>query len=308
MHLNWRNLLLIFLPVVLVTVVDLSLKQLILSLDLHVQLGVVKIAATANKGIIGGYFSDSAKPIFQIPMIALGFFVLVLLYFIQLFAPVKSKLMRVAISLFFGGTFANVADRFNHGYVVDYLQFKFFNCSTPTFNLADVVQFAGIGIIFYLQSQPSTFDDSGAQNLWVSKQFQKRYSAQLVATGFGLVAVLGVLSYAFVRVVMGELAVVPEIKAQFLQAYLLFFVCMSITFLLFLYLVGKALSAYVAKPILTFEHYLRRLAGGDYNVIHIDEPEFSYLENLSDGVRDHIVGLHEQIRRSKIRTQTGGKE
>jgi signal peptidase II len=288
--------------------VDLSLKQLILSLDLHVQAGIIKIAATANKGIIGGYFSDSARPIYQIPMVALGFFVLVLLYFIQLFAPVKSKLMRVSISLFFGGTFANVADRFTHGYVIDYLQFNFFNRFSPSFNLADFVQYVGIAIIFYLQFQPSTFDDSHTQKLWVSKQFQKRYSAQLVVTGFGLVAVLGVLSYTFVRVVMSELAVVPEIKAQFLQAYSIFFVSLSVTFLLFLYLVGKALSAYVAKPILQFEHYLRRLASGDYNVIHIDEPEFSYLENLSDGVRDHIVGLNDQIRRLKVRTRTGGKE
>jgi signal peptidase II len=308
MSLNLRNLTAIFLPVLLVSIFDLYLKHLILDHPEQVRIGFVTLSAVANKGIIGGYFSDSAKPIFQIPMITLGFFLLVLLYFLQLFSPVRSPVMRTAISVFFGGIFANVLDRLIHGYVIDYVVFNFFGHASPAFNMADFVQYIGVMMIFLLQFKPSTFDETYSHRLWVSRQFQKRYSMQLVTVGFFLVMVFGALSYSFVRVVLNELAVVSEIKAQFLHDYMIFFLSISVTFLLFLFLVGKSLSAYVAKPILNFEHYLRNLSSGKYDVFSINEPEFAYLEKLSDGVRDHITSLHEEIEQLKTRSQVGRKK
>jgi lipoprotein signal peptidase len=302
MNLNWRNALLIFAPVVFVSVADLTIKSYVLNHpDMHHWL-FFDITPLANKGIIGGYFSEAARPIYQIPMVALGFFLLVLLYFIQLFAPLRSTAMRLAISMFFGGIFANVCDRFMHGYVVDYVPAGFL-----TLNLADVIQYICIAVIFVLQFRPSTFDEEIGKNLWVSPKFQRRYSLQLLTVGFFLVLVFGVLSYSFIRVVLSELSVVTPIKSQFLQAYMVFFVSISITFLVFLFLVGKALSAYVAKPMLNFEHYLRSLARGDYNVFHVDEPEFNYLEDLSDKVRDHMVEIHEELRQLRVRKQPRDK-
>ena len=237
-----------------------------------------------------------------------GFFLLVLLYFIQLFAPLKSNTMRIAISLFFGGTFANVIDRLLHGYVLDYIKFQFLGNSSPAFNFADIVQLVGIGMMFVWQFFPATFDEKFTDNLWVSKQFQKRYSLQLVTLGFFLVLVFGALSFTFVKVVLEELSVVAQIKTKFLQDYMIFFLSLAVTFLLFLFLMGKALSAHVAKPILNFEQYLRGLASGKYSVFRVEEPEFAYLEQLSDDVRDHITALHEEIQRLKTRSKMGRKE
>ena len=308
MRFTSRNLTIVFLPVLLAVVLDLILKHVALRQNSDAQFLFITIHVVANKGIIGGYFSDAAKPLFQIPMVTLGFFLLTLLYFIQLFAPVKSRVMRVAISLFFGGVFANVVDRLIHGYVIDYMVFNVFGFHSFPMNLADLIQIAGILLIFIWQFRPSTFDDSYFAKMWVSRQFQKRYTRQLMILGFFLILIFGVLSYMFMKVALDELSVVSAIKGRLLQDYLIFFLSLAVTFLLFLFLIGKALSAYVANPILKFENYLSNLSKGNYGVFQLNEPEFSYLESLSDGVRDHMMGLQQELKRLKSRAKMGNQK
>lgn len=292
-------------PVAVVTALDLFLKKLILAAELHGEFLFFKINVVANQGIIGGYFSGQAKPVFQIPLVTLGFFLLVCLYFIQQFAPIKSPVMRLSISLFFGGVFANVIDRLLRGYVVDYLAVNFFGKATPTFNLADLFQYLGIVLMFIWQFFPSTYDDAYSKKLWVSRQFQKRYSLQLVTVGFFLILIFGVLSFSFVKMALDEISEVAPIKDKLMHDYFIFYASTSVTFLLFLYLIGKSLSAHVARPILNFEQYLRGLAAGDYNIFQVGEPEFKYLEKLSDDVRDHIVAMHLRIRELEGKPRQG---
>lgn len=308
MDLNSRSLTLIFSPIVAVTAFNLLVEKLVLQSDTAKDFLFLRITETANSGIIGGIFSASAKPEFQISMVTLGFLLLMVLYFIQLFAPLRSGLMRFAISLYFGGVFANVVDRFLHGYVVDYLVFNFFGKTTSAFNFADLVQMAGVALIFALQFRPGTFESNKSDRLWVSKQFQKRYSYQLVTMGFFLVLAFGALSFMFLRTVLGELSVVAQIKDKFMYDFVIFYLGLAVSFLMVLFLVGKALSAHVVKPILNFEHYLRRLSKGDYGVFHVAEPEFNYLEQLSDGVRDHITSLHQEIQQLKHRAQASQRK
>ena len=155
--------------------------------------------------------------------------------------------------------------------MVDYLPAGFL-----TLNLGDIFQYIGIVMIFVLQFSKGTFDSEDRARLWVSPQFQRRYSFQLVTVGFFLVLTFGVLSYLFLRVVLTQLSVVAQIRDQFLQAY-------------------------VAKPILRFEDYLRNLARGNYNVFQVDEPEFVYLEQLSDHVRDHLIEMNQEMSQMKVR-------
>lgn len=297
MALKSRKLILIFLPMLVVAGLDLLVKKLVIANALDGDFLFLKFTMTANKGIIGGYFGEAAKPVFQIPMITVGFFLLVSHYFLQLFAPVKSILFRLSISIFFGGVFANVVDRLIRGYVVDYVTIHLFGVTTPAFNLADVFQIFGIGAMFVLQFRSGVFDESYGDRLWVSKHFQRRYSFQLVKLGASLILIFGVLSYTFVKVAFAEMALVAQVRDKLMWDYLVFFLSTAITFLLFLFLIGRALSAHVVKPILNFEHYLRNLAKGDYKVFQVEEPEFNYLEKLSDDVRDHIVELHRRISR-----------
>lgn len=302
MPLNSRNLVLIFLPVALISALDLWLKKWIVAVQPAWEFLFFKINIVANKGIIGGYFAGM-KPALQIPMITFGFFLLISLYFLQMFAPVRSRAFRIALSMFFGGVFANVLDRLLRGYVVDYVTLNFPFWSSPAFNLADVFQMIAIAILFVLQFRASTFDPEHGKTIWVSPQFQKRYSTLLLKMGFAVILLFGMLSYTFMKVALDEIALIEGIRAKLMQDYLIFFASSAAVFLLLLFLVGRIFSAYVVMPIKNFEHYLRHLASGDYGVFKVEEPEFTYLENLSDGVRDHIMDLHRQIHRLEARSK-----
>lgn len=49
-----------------------------------------------------------------------------------------NKLYIIIYSLLFGGILGNLIDRIIHGYVIDYLSFKFGKYYFPVFNLADI--------------------------------------------------------------------------------------------------------------------------------------------------------------------------
>ena len=295
MNQNAKNLLLIFLPVAAVTAADAFLKKIAITATPNSHWWIFKIDFSVNRGIISGLFSSEVTPVFQIPMVTLGVFLLVCLYFLQLFAPIRSPAMRIFISVFFGGIFANVVDRLSRGFVVDYLSLELFGWRTPSFNFADVVQYIGIVLMFVWQFKSTTFDERYNKKLWVSKEFQKRYSWQLTKTGFFLMLVFGVLCFTFIRVALNQMPGTEAVKTQLIQDFSIFYISTAVTFLIFLYLIGRSLSAYVAKPMLNFEHYLRSLAAGEYNLFQVGEPEFHYLEKLSDEVRDHMTDLRHKL-------------
>lgn len=53
----------------------------------------------------------------------------------------------VALALILGGALGNLADRINHGFVVDYLDFHWGGRHWPAFNLADAWIFVGVALL-----------------------------------------------------------------------------------------------------------------------------------------------------------------
>jgi len=60
------------------------------------------------------------------------------------FIDTRYALMRLALSLQLGGLLGNFVDRLRTGYVVDFLDFRFW----PVFNLADTALFLGVALLF----------------------------------------------------------------------------------------------------------------------------------------------------------------
>ncbi len=301
MRFNLRNFLIVFGPVILISLFDISLKLTLLKNSVNLNFFLFKINVVANTGIIGGAFSNHAKPLFQIPLISVGFLLLVGLYFIQLFSPIRSTIMRLAISFFIGGIFSNVLDRLLNGYVIDYLILDLKHWASPALNFADLVQIVSMTTLFIWQFFSTSYDENYSEKIWVSEKFQRRYSFQLVKLGLALLSVFGVLSIALIRYILDEINVVQTTRSTILNEYLMFFGSLSAVFLCGLYLLGRHLSSYVAQPIVRFENYLKDLARGEYHIFQVNEPDFQYLEALSDEVRDHIMGIQRNIRRLEIR-------
>lgn len=65
------------------------------------------------------------------------------------FLPAGEQLSRLALGLVFGGAVGNIVDRFQHGFVVDFIQLHWDGRPLyPTFNIADSAICVGIGVFF----------------------------------------------------------------------------------------------------------------------------------------------------------------
>ena len=91
------------------------------------------ISLVHNTGAAFSIFSDSI-----ILLIAIGLFVLIGLIFYIKKLEIMDNIDTFAYSLLIGGITGNLIDRIVHGYVIDYLSFKFGNYYFPIFNFADI--------------------------------------------------------------------------------------------------------------------------------------------------------------------------
>lgn len=98
-----------------------------------------------NTGAAFGILSN-----YQMFLIALSiiFIVIILFYFFHM--PAHDLLTRSAIAVIIGGSFGNLVDRLFRGYVIDFIDVRFFSI----FNIADIMINVGIfllilKVIFY---------------------------------------------------------------------------------------------------------------------------------------------------------------
>jgi len=103
-----------------------------------------------NKGAIFGLFSnaDSAFIFVLLTVFSLAALGLVVYYFIK--TPVSEKLMNVSLSFILAGALGNQIDRIMRGYVIDFLDFKFWGWHWPSFNVADSCISTGAVLLIFL--------------------------------------------------------------------------------------------------------------------------------------------------------------
>jgi len=119
-----------------------------------------------SKSIIGNFFNITYVRNYgaafgflaQAPMLFREIFFLsmppvacaLILYFLATLKPEQTKQM-FALSLIFGGALGNYIDRLHYRYVVDFLDFHFYNkYSWPAFNFADVAIVSGVSALILL--------------------------------------------------------------------------------------------------------------------------------------------------------------
>jgi len=103
-----------------------------------------------NKGAIFGIFSnaDSSFMFVLLTVFSLAALGLVVYYFIK--TPVSEKLMNVSLSLILAGALGNQVDRIMRGYVIDFLDFKFWDWHWPSFNVADSCISTGAVLLIFI--------------------------------------------------------------------------------------------------------------------------------------------------------------
>ena len=78
--------------------------------------------------------------------VSLAAMVFILVYYRR--TPAEQNLVRVALALIFGGALGNLFDRARLGYVIDFIDWHWYDKATwPTFNVADAAISVGVGLM-----------------------------------------------------------------------------------------------------------------------------------------------------------------
>ncbi|HOJ87514.1 MAG TPA: signal peptidase II [Pseudothermotoga sp.] len=116
--------------------------------------GFLWFTYTRNTGIVFGLFSRAPWVLW------VTFAVTLALSFISGFIK-SSKLARVGLQMIVGGAIGNIVDRFRLGYVVDFINLRYF---PAIFNIADLfITFGAILILLSLLLGEKSLGDKGQQ-------------------------------------------------------------------------------------------------------------------------------------------------
>ena len=266
-----------------------------------------------NHGAMLGLFSDLPAVLRIVSLSTGGAFLLCAFAIIQYILPIKSLVLRSGMSILLGGILGNVTDRIIFGYVIDFLLLGTPDNPTPAFNLADVLQWVGYGMIVLALIREGDIlwpADNTRKAYWVNLKFQLRYCFILMGVGMGFAVIAGVYTYTYLRVTIIELVGHnSKIIEQYLVPFVLTFMLVSFGFAVILFLVGRILSQRIAGPLYAFEKFLEDLAAGKPRRLRLRaKDEFRHLEELGERIMNEIVARYPDLKPGEGPTFRGTNE
>jgi signal peptidase II len=304
---------LVFLPLVLVWYIDRITKNWAYDFVGLKSFGILNFALHRNQGAMLGLFSDLPAFLRIVSLSTGGAFLVVTFGLIQYLLPIKSLTLRSGLSVVLGGILGNVTDRIIWGYVVDFIFFmKEGSFTTPVFNIADLMQWVGYGMVFYAIAKEGTSiwpEHNSRRKQWINPQFQLKYCFTLLGVGFSISLICAVFSYTYLRVTLLEIVGPnPQVLQRFLVPFAITFGIVTTAFSVGLFTVGKIFSHKVAGPIYAFEKYIQDVFDVKDALARTPEPgveappgltmrkfklrgkdEFKELEPLAKSIRMRVV-------------------
>ncbi len=276
-----------------VIAVDQISKQIALEMNPKIHWDFFHLVLHFNKGAMLGLFSD-LPPVLRIVSLSTGgAFLLFSFVIFQYLLPTRSVKLRVGMSILIGGILGNVIDRILWGHVVDFIIVGSQSLSTGVFNIADLLQWFGYGLMGHalVIDQDNLWPkDNLRKQAWINPKFQLRYCYILVTCGLGFSLISGVFSYTFLRfVVIDLMGNNTKLLDQFLIPFLVTFSSVSLAFTAFLFMVGKQLSHRIVGPVYAFEKFIDSyIDGHPYKLRLRKGDEFPELEELAEKIANEL--------------------
>ena len=238
-----------------------------------------------NHGIIFGIGADSS-PFLRILTLSSVFGFLFFLYLFFLYTlPLQLFKLKMGLSFLMGGVFGNVVDRAFRGKSIDFIPFELMGYSI-TFNLADVFQWIGAGLIVYnviVHEQIIWFPDNKRQRYLINPHEQLKFSIKLSALTLCLSLLMGIFSIAFMRVAF------LNISSEAITLYSLSFISLAALFGLIVFIVGLVISHRSAGPLYAFENYVEELLEGKRDSLTLREGDnYKHLEKIANKLLKHF--------------------
>lgn len=289
---NKKDWTLALLPLLLTVLFDILSKRWALGLQNDVALGWLHLSLHSNSGAMLGLFSELPALLRMVSLATVGAFVLCIFTLIQYLLPIRSLKLRAGLSFLVGGILSNVVDRMTWGYVIDFIFFQFPFWQTPVFNLADLLQWLGYGMILHaiVRDGKKIWPDQNARKqLWINPKFQLKYCWLLMAAGLGMGFVSLVFSYAYFKVTLDSILMAPHASEKFLRPFVYIFLLVTAGFSILMFTAGKLISHRIAGPIYAFEKFLDELLNGKKTKFQLrTDDEFKHLESVAQSLQKRI--------------------
>ena len=243
-----------------------------------------------NEGMIFGIYSDIPKSLRIIALTsASGFIFFLYTVLIYLLSP-RLKALKYGISMLVGGIFGNVIDRTMLGKSIDFIPFHLIPGIELTFNIADVFQWVGAGIIIYKIIKKEKIiwhpeNQRGKFLLYTGEQL--KFTLKLTGIVASCSLIFGIFSFTYFRTLLVELNLLNQ---KYFITYLVAYLFLSLSFALVVFLCGIILSHRTVGPIYAFESFVDDLLSG------VDREEFSlregdnfrHLETVANKIQAHL--------------------
>ena len=107
--------------------------------------GFLRFTHVQNEGIVFGLSIHHVVPLL-LPILVLA----IAIFLSRRYALLNSRLVKISLGLFLGGSLGNLLDRVRFGYVTDFIDFNLWgDYHWPAFNLADAAIVVGVMVMIY---------------------------------------------------------------------------------------------------------------------------------------------------------------
>lgn len=290
---------LVFIPLLFTLLVDQATKSWAEQLLYPKMYNPLILMLHHNHGAMLGLFSDLPAVLRIVSLSTGGAFLLATYALVQYLLPIKSILLRSGASFLIGGILGNVLDRILHGYVIDFIIFKFGNWVSPAFNPADALQWVGyfmIGYVIIKENEILWPENEFRKARWVNIGFQLKYCFILMGVSLSISLISLVFSYTFLKVTILDISDHNQSTVnKFLLPYALTYAVMGMAFCLILFWIGRIISSRIAGPLYAFERFLdKTLKGEPYRLKLRSGDEFKHLEELSIQISERLKVIKDE--------------
>ncbi len=282
-------------PLSFVLLSDLITKKWACGLFQPIEVGILKLQLIFNPGIVMGIFSDLSINAKSSIIFTLGGFVLASYIFCLWLIPLKSRATISGLSVLVGGIFGNIIDRFDDQRVVDFISLNLESGNVPFFNLADLFQFLGYGLIVLGVSRDSLY--YWPKNDWrlkyvINHKFQIRWSLIISSVTFFTTAIIMIFSYSFLRM---------NHSALTLKSYFAFGLAISLCLSGITFFMSLVITHRVAGPVYAVQRQMKFMLKGEFKNFKLrNNDEFKELESTVNLLQEEYQILHSTFHESQI--------
>lgn len=296
MTMNRQSWILVYIPIPILILLDTWTKSLALHYSNGQEGAFGPFYLIFNHGAMLGLFSDLPPTLRIVSLSTFGALIVGVYFLFQYLIPGHHMKLRIGLSILLGGIMGNVYDRIRYGAIIDFIKIKVGDVITPIFNVADVTQWIGYGLIvyFFIREGHTLWPEKNSRkSFWINAPFQKRFSLFLATIALILTGIFVVFCYTYLRVTLQELtAANQQIVQKFVRPFVMLILGLGFGFSFLIYILGGIFSHRIAGPIYAFERFLRETLKGNKVSFRVRKnDEFRHLEPLALEISEKFTAL-----------------